>query len=62
VFGEVTNEEVKTMPDISAREILIFAPIIFCVLWIGLYPKPYLHAMEASVQKLIKQTNVVGKN
>lgn len=62
VFGEITNEEVKHMPDVSAREILIFVPILLCVLWIGLYPKPYIGAMEASVKQLIKQTSVVGKN
>ncbi len=62
VFGEITNEEVKTMPDVSAREILIFIPLLLSVLWIGLYPKPYLHAMEASVKKLIIQTEVAGKN
>ncbi len=56
VFGEITNDEVKTMPDVSVREILIFVPLVLTVLWIGLYPKPYIHAMEASVQNLIEQT------
>lgn len=56
VFGEITNEEVKTMPDVSVREILIFVPLVLAVLWIGLYPKPYIHAMEASVKQLIEQT------
>ncbi|MEQ1789276.1 MAG: NADH-quinone oxidoreductase subunit M [Rickettsiales bacterium] len=59
MFGEVTNEEVKTMPDVSAREMLIFIPLLVVVLWIGLYPKPYFSAMEASVKHLIEQTNVV---
>jgi len=58
-FGEITNEAVKTMKDVSAREILIFLPLLLTVLWIGIYPKPYLHAMEASVTNLIKQTSVV---
>jgi|CXWL01.1.fsa_nt_gi NADH-quinone oxidoreductase subunit M len=62
VFGEITNEEVKTMPDVSSREILIFIPLLLVVLWIGLYPKPYLHAMEASVKQLITQTDIAGKN
>jgi NADH-quinone oxidoreductase subunit M len=61
-FGEITNEEVKTMPDLSVREILIFVPLVVCVLWIGIYPKPYLSAMEPSVKKLIEQVNVTGKS
>lgn len=62
MFGEITNDEVKTMPDVSAREMLIFIPLLVVVLWIGLYPKPYLHAMEASVKQLIEQTEIVGKS
>ncbi len=58
VFGEITNEEVKTMPDISVREMLIFVPLVLVVLWIGIYPKPYLHTMEASVKNLIEQVEV----
>ncbi len=61
VFGEITNEEVKSMPDVSAREVLIFVPLVLVVLWIGIYPKPYLHAMEASVKQLITQVEVAGK-
>ena len=61
VFGEITNEEVRTMPDVSAREMLIFIPLLVVVVWIGLYPKPYLHAMEASVKQLITQTDIAGK-
>ncbi len=59
VFGEITNKDVTTMQDVSAREKVIFIPIILCVVWLGLYPKPYLGAMEASVAHLIEQ--VEGK-
>jgi len=58
VFGEVTNEEVKTMKDVSAREFLIFVPLVLSVLWLGIYPKPYLAAMEASVKHLIAQVDI----
>lgn len=61
VFGEITHEEVKTMPDISAREILIFIPLVVSVLWIGIYPKPYMSGIEASVKQLITQVEGAGK-
>ncbi len=60
VFGEITHDDVRTMPDVSARELLIFIPLLLCVLWIGLYPKPYLGALEVSVKQLIEQTNISG--
>ena len=58
IFGDITNEEVRHMPDMNIREIVFFVPLVLMVLWIGLYPKPYLHAMDASMQNLIKQTQV----
>jgi NADH-quinone oxidoreductase subunit M len=61
VFGEITHDDVRTMPDVSPRELAIFIPLVLCVLWIGLYPKPYLSALEVSVKQLIEQTNISGK-
>ncbi len=55
VFGEVVNHEVKQMPDISGRELTLFIPVILLVLWLGIYPKPYLSAMEPSLNRLIEQ-------
>lgn len=61
-FGEITNDEVKHMPDVSAREILIFVPLVVSVLWLGIYPKPYFSALEPSVKQLISQTVIAGKD
>jgi NADH-quinone oxidoreductase subunit M len=55
VFGAITNEEVKHMPDMNLREIAFFIPIIVLVMWIGIYPKSYLSPMDASVAHLITQ-------
>ena len=59
VFGDITNEEVRTMPDVSAREITFFIPIVLLVLWLGIYPKPYLSAMEPAIERLVKQVSFV---
>ena len=58
VFGEVKNDEVASMPEVSPRELTFFIPIILMVVWLGIYPKPYFHAMEASVAQLIKQVSL----
>ena len=55
-LGEIMHDDVKTMPDVSGREITFFVPVMLLVLWIGLYPKPYFSAMEASVAQLVKQS------
>ncbi|MFA5027380.1 MAG: NADH-quinone oxidoreductase subunit M [Candidatus Methylomirabilota bacterium] len=54
MFGEITNEKNRHLPDLDAREIMTLLPIIACCFWIGLYPAPFLKAMEASVGPVIR--------
>jgi NADH:ubiquinone oxidoreductase subunit 5 (subunit L)/multisubunit Na+/H+ antiporter MnhA subunit len=54
MFGEITKEENKTLPDLDAREIATLIPIVALCFWIGLYPAPFLRAMEASVINVIQ--------
>jgi len=54
MFGEITKDENKTLPDLNAREMATLIPIVACCFWIGLYPAPFLKAMEASVVNVIQ--------
>ena len=54
MFGEITKEENKALPDLSVREIATLIPIVAFCFWIGLYPAPFLKAMEASVANVIE--------
>jgi NADH-quinone oxidoreductase subunit M len=54
-FGTVDNAAVKSFPDLSLREKLVFAPLVVLTLWMGIYPAPFLKPMEASVEKLLRQ-------
>jgi NADH-quinone oxidoreductase subunit M len=58
VFGAVSNPKVSTMKELSGREMTLFIPVILLTLWLGIYPKPYLAAMEPSVAQLIKQVSL----
>ena len=55
IFGEVTNEANRTLPDLSIREWVILVPVLACILWIGVYPASFTGKTEASVQALITQ-------
>lgn len=58
LFGELTKDDVKAMPDISKREFFIFAPMVAVVFWMGVYPNSFLEPMHASVEKLINQHHI----
>jgi NADH-quinone oxidoreductase subunit M len=54
MFGEITNDKNKSLPDLDARELATLLPIIAFCFWIGLYPAPFLKAMEVSVANVIQ--------
>ncbi|SDH28252.1 NADH-quinone oxidoreductase subunit M [Roseospirillum parvum] len=53
IYGKLVRDEVRVLPDLSGREIAILAPLALVVLWMGLYPLPFLEVMHASVANLI---------
>jgi len=55
IFGKLTKDKLKSIVDLNIREILVFAPLIAVVLWMGIYPTSFLEPMEISVTKLITE-------
>ena len=53
IYGELTKEDLKSMLDLSGREIVIFAPLCIVVMWMGVYPMSFLSLMDVSVAKLV---------
>jgi NADH-quinone oxidoreductase subunit M len=53
-LGPVTNDHVKELNDINAREFLVMSLLAIAVLWMGVYPKPFTDVMDASVVDLLK--------
>ncbi len=54
MFGNVTHAENKTLKDCTRREVLYMIPLIVLMFWIGIYPKPYLRLMEASIANTLE--------
>ena len=50
----MTNEDVKGLSDINAREFLMLSLLAVAVLYMGIYPKPFTDVMDASVLDLLK--------
>ena len=62
IFGKLDKENLMSIKDLSYREIIVFAPLILLVFWMGIYPSPFLDVMSASVENLITNFNVALNN
>jgi NADH-quinone oxidoreductase subunit M len=59
-YAKQIRDHLKDIVDLDRREILVFAPLAVLVLWIGIYPAPFLDAIHASVVGLIDQYEAAG--
>ena len=48
-----TNERVAKLIDLSRREFWLLASVAALVLWMGVWPKPFIDVMHASVTDLL---------
>jgi len=42
VFGEQKNADAAALPDLSAREFALLAPLVIATLWMGIYPESFI--------------------
>ena len=54
-FGQVANRLNANLPDLNAREAWQFAPLIFLIFWIGIYPKPLLDYINPQTETVVTQ-------
>ncbi|PAP74776.1 NADH dehydrogenase [Rubrivirga sp. SAORIC476] len=57
-FGEITNEENRTMADLNGREIGLLLPLAALMLLMGFWPAPFLDRSERAVRSLIATSEV----
>lgn len=53
VFGELTKSDVRSMKDMNAREMAMFAPLVVLVIWMGVYPSSFLTPMTPSIERVL---------
>jgi NADH-quinone oxidoreductase subunit M len=54
-FGTLRHADAAAMPDLSAREWWLLAPIAAVVLWMGVYPESFLRPIHADVGRLVER-------
>jgi NADH-quinone oxidoreductase subunit M len=53
IFGAVANERVRELTDLGRREFWLLATVAALVLAMGVYPKPFVDVMHATVADLL---------
>jgi proton-translocating NADH-quinone oxidoreductase chain M len=53
LYGVVKPHFVTSFSDISRREFFMFLPFVLGILWLGIYPEPFLDVLHCSVCNLI---------
>jgi NADH-quinone oxidoreductase subunit M len=52
-FGKPTQAKYAHLPDMTPRELAVFAPLLLMIFWVGLYPKPFFDKMSPTVSAFL---------
>jgi len=58
IFGKISGTEIKEMKDLNKIEIYIFLPLVFLILFFGIYPEPLLNTIDVSINNLIENYKI----
>ena len=53
IYNPLDKKENETLLDLTPRELAVLVPLLACIVWLGVYPKPFLERMEPAAQHFI---------
>ena len=54
LFNPLDKPENEHVPDINRRELLLMAPLLAGIIWLGVYPAPVLRRMQTSAEQFVR--------
>ncbi|MEO8451578.1 MAG: NADH-quinone oxidoreductase subunit M, partial [Gemmatimonadota bacterium] len=57
IYNPLDKPENESMPDLTPRELVVLAPLLLGIVWMGLYPKPVLDRIEPAARVYIERVN-----
>ncbi|HSQ60231.1 MAG TPA: hypothetical protein VLT84_07335 [Acidobacteriota bacterium] len=57
MFGPVTNEKNRGLPDLTRREFWVLAPLLVFIVWIGVYPNTFLRFLDVPASELMERVS-----
>jgi NADH-quinone oxidoreductase subunit M len=61
MFGEVTHQANMQLTDLTLREVVVLVPVVLAIVWLGLYPQPFLKRMEATTKAVVERVVTVAQ-
>jgi NADH-quinone oxidoreductase subunit M len=55
MFGPLTQEANRGLADLTPREMAVLAPVLALIVWIGIYPQPFLRTTGVAVAQLLER-------
>jgi NADH-quinone oxidoreductase subunit M len=53
IFGKLVHADLKTILDLNIREAMILGSLAGLVLWLGIYPRPFLNIINPAIKGLV---------
>jgi NADH-quinone oxidoreductase subunit M len=54
IFNRLDNPANEHLPDLTRRELIVMAPLLAGIVWLGLYPAPVLRRMEPATRRFLE--------
>jgi len=54
IFGRVTRLDLRSMLDLSPREVAVFAPLLVLTIWMGAYPSSFTRFWDTTVTSMVQ--------
>jgi NADH-quinone oxidoreductase subunit M len=58
MFGKIRHEANLLLKDLTPREWAVLVPVLVLIVWLGVYPDPFLRTMDASIAGLLETFGV----
>jgi NADH-quinone oxidoreductase subunit M len=55
LFQPLDKPANESMRDLNRRELLLLAPLVAVIIWLGVYPKPVLDRMQPAAERFVQQ-------
>jgi len=56
-WGPLDNPANQNLLDLSGREVWTLLPLVACMFWIGIYPKPFFEILDQPVQYIVQKVD-----